>query len=404
MKLFLKILLFLLLTGCPKVPEKPKDPTKEDPKKTEAPQEDPFDLSGLIEKPLESLPAGFLDSTHIVGVWRETPADIYVSPQSLEGVWYGGIRDHSSYSIDKSNRAYLQFRSDNSFSYGCINNSPLVTNHPTYGTVFRRIKKLIDGKYSIINGHLFFQPAPLYDNETLKSFFKECYSDSWQEAILEQGIPVRQSNQNTLIFFDQVNKGQLFSDKSNASVAVFLVRKPEVSDPPVVSSDPFNLETLFGEPFAELPEAMPKTGSNIVVSDPSDLRPSYENLEGVWYGGVYFRNYHNKLVANQARRIYLKLTNDRRFSYGCIVKERSAGTLLLSGKYWIENNVLFLQLSSGDPDDKRAEYCLGNWNLNFELKIPTRLVSANALILFNAASWLGDLNNEITPRVFLQKE
>lgn len=208
MKLCFSILALFFLTGCP-----PVDEQKPEEKPGSAHEEesiDPFDLRGLLKKPIEDLPAGILNDPS----WSVIPMSLvqkFASSQSLEGTWYGANFDYT-YPV-KEKRVYLQFRSDQSFSYGCVDLSREADARA----------RLTTGKYSIEDGNLqletefnrIYRKDGVFEEEGLKSFSLYCGGHSWKKSGLTITIPLRQIYLNTMIFFKE----------SLSGAEVFLVRK-----------------------------------------------------------------------------------------------------------------------------------------------------------------------------------
>ena len=231
MRFCIQILFVFLLAGCfeeeipaPKkdVPVKSAEDKPEDKPNSDHEEEsiiDPFDLKALLKKPIEDLPAGIPDYSSLID--PKSLAENFVSLESLEGTWYGALFSIFKSTPVKDRRVYLQFRSDKSFSYGCVDMSTM-----TYVRA-----SLITGKYSIEDGNLQLQTQFYKDHmrndtqeitareETISSsrlymFLLLCGNNSWQSS-LELTIPIRSLDLSTMVLFDE--------NFSNASV--FLVRK-----------------------------------------------------------------------------------------------------------------------------------------------------------------------------------
>ncbi len=225
MKLYFQILVLCFLTGCfeeenpppksDKLEEESPLPQPDKPEKSEEQVQDekkpidPFDLMALLQKPLEDFPAGIPD--YGSSIVPKSLAGSFVLSESLEGTWYGAFLGNSS--PVKGSRVYLQFRSDQSFHYGCVYMSEKTD----------KIALLIEGQYSIEAGNLELKTdhykkytiKDVIDEQDLRFFTSRCGSRDWKRSELTITIPLRQLDLDTMVLFDEAF--------SNAEV--FLVRK-----------------------------------------------------------------------------------------------------------------------------------------------------------------------------------
>lgn len=160
--------------------------------------------------------------------------------------------------------------------------------------------------------------------------------------------------------------------------------------------DPFGLDALFQQPLEALPSAMPKHGKDIISDNSIDNSVSSESLEGSWYGGL-FSSLASQEVMN-TRRVYLQFKNDKTFTYGCVIKGLSEQAILITGKYWLKDNILHVKTDpQKEGDDYNSYMCEGVfWRTGTDLEIPARHDISNTLTLFD--------RNFSTAKVFLVKK